>query len=435
MKSEKKCGQLFEMLSFLVLAIAITGVIIFLKFYSVTGFGRVERGLAERHESEGFRAGANAFLMMTEEKTGKTLRELIGIAAYIGNDTIDFGPVIGKINVTKEIEWRLDALYGPKHWYLHVPYPHIAPDIQIVVVVDTSGSLCDDVNAMVENLPDVVEELRKVHHKKVSMRIYLLNGNLNCCDHMGGTISCLRFPDNEYLDCKTMERIGGKFECSELNPGQYKTEEDWGNGLACAIKYGPKGGWIDFAVKVGIPLSDELPGGSESLCSVSGSGIDTEQRKSLENGIKAAKEAGVIVFPLKAETGKECCPKCNCVSGKDKPCNICYKSGTSDEWGFTKTQCKCDEEVTQYMEEIASETGGEMIALTDASKVVDAIKDIVTKTTRPRQTFLDAGDKTAYEKRQREVQYGSKKSLRAVTTPIPVAISGEYTKIYLYQWS
>ena len=91
----------FETMSFLILSIAIISVILLMRFYLVGGAGRTFGTVIERHVEEGVRAGVNSVLYATEERTGKTMLELMGVASYVGNETVDFGPFIGKINVDK----------------------------------------------------------------------------------------------------------------------------------------------------------------------------------------------------------------------------------------------------------------------------------------------------------------------------------------------
>ncbi|MEM7826712.1 MAG: hypothetical protein QXQ40_00630 [Candidatus Aenigmatarchaeota archaeon] len=395
-------AQAFEMLGFVILAVAILVVTLMLRTASIKGYAYTTKSLFETQEGESFRAGVNAILHMTEERTGKSMIELIGIAAYIGNDTINFGPVIGKINVTKELEWRFNVLYGEGHWYIYIPLTKPEREIQIVIVSDTSGSLCDDVLAL-KNITYVLEGLRQVG-REVSMTLYLLEGQLSgCCE---GTITCGDFPSTQYFSCDVISRAN----CSL---GGVQTEEDWGNGLACAIENGPKEGWLDYSVKVGMPLSDELPGGSETCTMSTGS----FQYRSLQNGIRAAKERDVIVFPLKAETGKDCCPSCNCPGTQD--CGICFHN----KWMFTRDQCICDDTLSWYMSEIANQTGGRMIALKDALEIINAIKNVVVEIEPKGIPFIEAGYK---------VPEG--KNIRAVTVAMPT-LTQKYVELQAKQWS
>src|SRR3989338_6378534 len=167
--------MVFPKLPMLVVLKRIIAVIILLRTTSIGSFGKTILTLAERHEREGVSAGANALFSMTESKSGKSLQEFVGIAAYIGNDTIDFGPSISYVDVPQEITWRLDALYGKDHWYMRVPYPKIEAAIQIIFIQDTSSSLCDDVENLRKVLPGLISDLRAAG-KRVTATIYLLEG-------------------------------------------------------------------------------------------------------------------------------------------------------------------------------------------------------------------------------------------------------------------
>jgi len=398
-----KKGQAFEMLGFIILAVAFIIVFTLLKTASTKGYVSTIKELYEIQEGEGFRAGINAILQTTEKRTGKSMIELLGIAAQLGNDTIYFGPTIGNINVTSELKKRFDAIYGEYHWYFKIPF-ELPPqkDIQIVVVADVSGSMCDDVYEF-KNVPQIIDTLR-AQGKSVSMRLFLLPGQLRCCPPIG-IITCASFPSTEYFDCVTLNAAKCNLKGS--------TDEDWGNGLACAIEEGPKGGWNNYSIKIGIPLSDELPGSSDN-CPKSPS---SQQYQSLQNGINAAKNIGMYVFPFKAVTGKECCPSCNC--GYSPGCGICYSGGNV----FTKEQCLCDETLEYYMSKIANETGGEMIKLKDASEIVEKISGIVGSINITGIPYLEAGYPIPNEK-----------NIRSVTFAIPTP-SKEFLEFDAYQWS
>jgi len=409
-RRSRKKAVVFETMSFLILSIAIIGVIIMLRVYLVGGAGRSFGLVVERHVEEGVYAGANSVLYATEERSGKTMLELIGIAAYVGNDTVDFGPVVGKINVQKELEWRFDKIYGKGKWYLHVPQPDIQPEIQIVFVVDTSTSLCDDVEEMAKNLPFLIEDLRQT--RKVTATIYLLLGGANCCK-LGthedlGPIACSRFPEKEYLHCVGLTAS----VCPGFGSGGQR-DEDWGNGIACAAKGGPKEGWEDFSIKVGIPLSDELPQGSECLggntCCADSPSSYAAQHIALQNGINASLKNNLIVFPMRANP-------CGTV------CSL-YAGGQTIE-RYTDLQCNCGNLLTQYMNEIADATGGKMFNLKNPTDVVNAVKDVITSVTPKRKPELVAG-----------TQPPVRVDIRTVTTPVPVSLAGVYTTAYIYQWS
>ena len=403
-------GQVFEMLGFLILAIAIIGIIILIRTYLVGGYGKTFITLVERHELEGFKAGVNSVFYTTEKKTGRKLSELLGIVAYTGEKEIDFGPVIGKVDVIKELEWRFDALYGKGKWYIKIPPPEIIPYIQVVIIVDTSASLCDDIEDMKNNLPKIIEDLRDKYN--IFATLYMLPGGQECCDHKSFKLSCktTQFPETSYFHCRDISRV----RCSN----KPKNEEDWGRGLACAIEAGPIEGWFQNSTKIGIILSDELPGGSEDKGG-------NQNKNSLKIGIQSAKNFNMTVFPIKTSTGKACCPSCENCPDECKICMMWWDENWNwvKTWIFTEIQCKYDDLLTQYMKEIAEETGGKMYSLENSNEVTKSIENILTT--------------LELSKKPKEVGTSRlpHKNIKAVTVPIPVTLIGEYTNAFVYQWS
>ena len=381
-----KKAQLSNIIGFAILVIAVTLAIILFRLFIVSGSVQTLGTVSERHESERLKSGVNALMFMSEERSGNTILDLIGIAGGLRNDAVYLGPVIGTINVSKEIEWRMNALFGPGHWYVYVPFPEKLADIQIIIVADGSGSMKDDMDDISKNVPKIIDDLRS-EGKNAEATIYIL-GKINKCN---------RFKETKFFKCKPWEYISDKVTC--VLKGQ--TDEDWGNGLACAASYGPEGGWDPGAVRIGIPLSDELPGSSYPTCPpLEG---NSNQAQSLRNGIKAAKKYNVRVFPLRAN-----------------PC------GSDSGGGAQGNQiCECGKtELVRYMQKIANETNGTMYLLEDAEEVSEAIKDIVSKIEVPVTKSISIGTKPPYGRR-----------VRAYEVLVPIPESGVYTKAYFYEWS
>lgn len=415
-------GQVFETLSFLILAVAIIGVIILMRIYLVGSFGRTFVNLAERHEDEGVRAGVNVLLSNTEEKTGKTMLELMGISAYAGNNTIFFGPTVGTIDVTKELTWRFDALYGKGHWHLTVPYPNINPDVQIVMVLDSSSSMCYSIPVIAQKLPQIVDQIRQ-SGKKVSVTLYMLPGSVQCCS--GFTLACVpsEFPEKSYFHCRGIETI--QSQCAAKLPAGQKvqTDEDYGDGLACAIQNGPLEGWKRGAIKLAIGSSDELSLGSEcggsNYCCPPISNYQAATQSG-QNAINASLQNQIPLYLIQAiDYVDQARTQCG---------SICYNDPQYGTYTTTldQPQCACTNLVTQFQQNLATSTGGQAYVLNSlsAQDVVDKIQDIINNQKQDRIPSLDIGS---------SVPAGA--NIRAVTIPIPISLAGIYTTAYVDEWS
>ncbi|PIW40938.1 MAG: hypothetical protein COW21_04525, partial [Candidatus Aenigmarchaeota archaeon CG15_BIG_FIL_POST_REV_8_21_14_020_37_27] len=69
-------GQTLEMLGFLILSVAVIGIIIFMRTYLAGSYGKTLSSLTERQETEGMRSGLNTILQTTDPKTGRKMEEL-----------------------------------------------------------------------------------------------------------------------------------------------------------------------------------------------------------------------------------------------------------------------------------------------------------------------------------------------------------------------
>jgi len=286
-------------------------------------------------------------------------------------------------------------IYGRGKWYVKIPYPDVIPRYQIVIIVDTSGSLCDDVGDMKEKLPRIIDELREDGYN-VAATVFMLPGGQECCSRYGvSELKCQGlFETKKYFHCMDMIRRACSF-----GP---ENNEDWGNGLACAIQEGPYEGWFDFTAKIGIVLSDELSMGSEG-------GDMPNKQESLERGINSANSYSMKVFPFKAVTCGDVCIRS---SGVDFP-NI-----------FTQICCDYDQELSEYMEKLADETGGTFYELEYADDVSETIKDIFERHEFTIKTYMDLGTIPP-----------ANKNIKSIVVPAPVPFVGGYTNIYINTWS
>jgi hypothetical protein len=412
---KRRKAQFSQILGFIVLAVMVTFFIIFIRLSTVPSSLGTLTAIREVHENKDIRAGANVLFFSTEQKTGKPIMELVGLAAYIANETIDFGPVIGQINVRKEIEKRMNAMFGEGKWYVKIPIPERPADIQIVVVADVSGSMCDDVRDLARSVPKILNELKEAG-RKAEITVYLLPGPGSCClEGTPMTISCadIGFQERKDFICVTIQIA----DCELKGESNLENSEDWGDGIACAAQHGPQGGWKEHTIRIGIPLSDELSMGSEICCQ---GGDCSRKHKSVERAIKAAVENEMKVFPLRAYAcGNFYYP----VNGRcDNP--KVYNPG--DAGGQFHYICSCSStKVVEWMEEIANKTGGKMYDLAEAPNTAESIKEIIIEQKAETIPYIEAGTWPS----------PSGKRVWSWDFEIPVSMAGIYTVAHVYKWN
>lgn len=412
MKNIKK-GQAGEILNFLILVVVVTIIIIVLKSVVVDQKLTTQGTGQSAQEEASFRSGVNAFMVMTEDRSGKTFLELLGYVGFLENTTVDLGgpknPLV--INVDEEVAKRLDAIYGKGHWNLTLPIPHRS-GVQIFVVADTSRSMCDDIMALKTEVPDILNELKK-EGKDTTIDLYFLESQATCYwkDNMTtsivhtATVTCADFADIPDFDCHAISEK--ETECSY----PHTTDEDWGNGVACLSEVGPgEDGWNDFSIRIGMPLSDELTAGSECGCTEAGCGT---QRKTLDKGIGSAKDNKVKVFPLKADS-------CGVICFSNNP-NDCVDLTVETTGGVT--YCDCGKGLlSEWMTEMGNETGGEMFDLSAGSSAAESIREMVYNQSFAREP-VRLGSQIPEGKRIRSF---------IVATPMP---NFEYLNLTLKQWN
>jgi hypothetical protein len=298
---------------------------------------------------------------------------------------------------------------------LRIPFPNITADVQIVTVVDTSASMCNEIKTLVTDVPGVLERLRD-KGKKAEMTMFLL-GAPECCikDESGNTVpfDIYKYAKNtEYFHIASMPQEYKGTVCKNACGADGSSDEDWGDGINCALLMGPyKGpgefGWRENVVKVAIPISDELPGGIECGCP-SGTA-----RKNFDAGLKKAIEDGVYVFAFRGESCGYITPL------RDGQCS-------NEDIGSERPEyCRCARgPLLDWMTDISNQTGGKMYNLTDVVASSDSIEKIISSIQPNRVPYLEAG--TVIPKN---------KDINSVTNILPVPIMGKYVEIYVYHWN
>ncbi len=411
-------GQMSESVSFVLLVTAIIFITVIMRLFILSESVQSLRITADRSENERLKSGTNALFLMRDKTYEMSLLDLAGRAASERTEVVYVGLTLDPVNVSYELEWRMDALFGKGNWHLTIPFPGKKQFVtQMVLVADVSGSLCDDLNDL-KKLPPIIEDINK-KGREVFATLYLLGKSE--CSRMQPPypeIVCSDF-ETEHFKCRPLIWFGsppGRLSqptkpedvrvCKSLGMGgKFQTNEDWGNGIACASDWGPVGGWEAPAesIRLGIVISDELSGGSEcgkfDACASCGVGSNTAQAKSLENGVAGALKNDVKVFGLLAN-----------------PCGPLTAPGSGAEF-----ICDCKDVLANYMNYISSKTGGRTFALADASEVSKVIEEIIIKSKKEVTAKIDIGN--AIPSRARVHAY-----------EILVPTTGNYTKATAYIW-
>jgi len=411
-------GQIFEILGFVILSVSIIVLIVMLRVNAAGPYANSFIQLFDRHNEEALKASILSVMYTTEEKTGKRMDELLGIASNTRSDMIDFGPVVGQINVTEEVEWKYDAIFGKGKWYLKVPFPNVTIPVQVIMVLDTSASLCDDIDVIRRDLPMIIKNITEERKDKIAITsdIFMLPNGQECCGGVKLSEGCKSglFPETDNIHCLDTTIL--RCQNSPIN------EEDWARGIACAAENNPFEELNDTAIRIGILFSDEVTTGDEYLQSNQVQIVDL----SLKTGIEAAKKNSIPVFPIKTETGKYECSSCD----KDTCTpNICMMWWNRQwKWSetrlFTSLQCTYDSALSEKMKEMADKTGGKMFELRNSEEATHAIKDAIYYILDRMKTSIEMGSSIP-----------KNKDIKVVTVPIPVSDIGEYTNAYLSYWS
>ncbi|MBI2674945.1 MAG: hypothetical protein HYX24_00680 [Candidatus Aenigmarchaeota archaeon] len=414
-------GQFQQVLAFIMLAALVTAFIIFSKVVNLPLLTQSLEQTTEFKEVEDLRAGANALFFSTEGVSGKSVIELVGIAAYHGVDELNFGPVVGKVNVKRDIEAKMDAMFGRDSlgrakWYINIPIPPRTADIQVAIVADTSASLCDDLHNLKTMVPELLRKIMK-SGRKVDMTVYMLPGGQECF-LVNGSI-CQKLAPNIFNQSDNFRALSLlKLKCDELGfhiPNSLDGNEMWAHGIACVSVRGPLGGWRKGAAKIVLPISDELPGGSEVDACGGPRGTLASRRQNLEMGKKFAKENNITVFALMADG----CPDLRrCDNGR--PGGVEPMAGS--------IQCSCKPRVRDFMTDISEATGGKMFELDKTSNAAEKIEEILSNVDTERLPAIEAGTKLHIPKSEN-------KRIHAFTFRVPVAFSGEFTTAEVYKWS
>ncbi|MCH7926000.1 MAG: hypothetical protein IIC51_10745, partial [Planctomycetes bacterium] len=166
--------------------------------------------------------------------------------------------------------------------------PPICPPVDIVFLMDTSGSMVDEATALCQNVNQIVLDLAA-------------NGVLVTPYFLGITET-----PAEGFDCLTddvVTMLGGAVPGDAAScpfPDTFSAHESWGPATAIVAERFP---WGDAVVRMIVPISDEGPcdGSFPDGCNDPGN-----DRDSITNAVAVANANDVIVSPISGTSSSQC---------------------------------------------------------------------------------------------------------------------------------
>ncbi len=163
--------------------------------------------------------------------------------------------------------------------------------VDIVIVMDTSGSMDDEAEGLCESLDGIISELTGFGLTELRLLKWGITQD-GTSDQFSGTgeFACLTDNVRDVFGDPEVPGIPGRLL------DESESDEDWGHAVAIVSEYGSDGDYPNFqwradAIRIIIPISDEGPD--------LGSPPDTpDDTAAITNAISFAKANGVIVAPI-----------------------------------------------------------------------------------------------------------------------------------------
>ncbi|MEM5867665.1 MAG: hypothetical protein QXG39_07080 [Candidatus Aenigmatarchaeota archaeon] len=334
-------GQTLEILEILFLLVGIATVLLIVHFRQVNINESQKELLAREHL---YNRVSDAILVFQSSKiygTEKSLASLLSDAINNEDLTINYGKGYGEINVSKLVSEFFENYFG-KNWRFVVYVPR--GWVNVSFILDTSGSLSDEVNI----IKDKIEEINLIAlKKKIKLNIYTLKGR------------------GSSWGCEIFRGTSVEGACSWLSGCQLleQTEEDWGNGIKCLTE--------KLNLTALIIITDELSSGSD-VCLCTNGNLMGNFTQSFGNALTACKSKNVSVFTLKGNFSAEECA--NNVRWKEW-CKFYYLNFYPQP-----NQKSCElcgiEKVVESLQKISKECGGKYFDLS-LTNPDEAVKEII----------------------------------------------------------
>jgi len=207
------------------------------------------------------------------------------------NDTLD-----GSIRIVADTEGICDAADASVWMTRTSPtspeevFTQCGP-VDIVFVMDTSGSMDDEADALCDQIDAVLQQLNTLGLTDVRVFKWGINEDADAPEHVqDDNFTCL---EDNVRDVFNDPIVPGTTD-RRLNLGE--SDEDWGPAVSITSFFGSEGRsqgfqWRPNAIKIMIPISDEGPDQGDSP-------EDPEDAASIQEAIQRANAAGVIASPI-----------------------------------------------------------------------------------------------------------------------------------------
>lgn len=332
-------AQTLEMIEVLIIIVGVV-IILSILYFRYFAIAESQKDLLVREQI--YNRVSDATIAFQSSKiygTEKSLASIVADAIVSENLTVDYGKGYGVINVSKILPEFFEN-YFDKKWKFIINIPK--EWINVAFLLDTSGSLKDEVDVIKNKIEDISLIALK---KKIKLKIYTLKGTASS------------------WGCEIFANTNLKNDCFELIgcPLLKQTEEDWGNGLKCLIER--------FNLTAVIIITDELTTGSD-VCLCTNGNLMGNFSQSFDNGLKACKSQHVSVFTLKGNFSID-----QCTNAWKDWCDYYYRDFSPQP---TKQSCElCGvKKVEESLKNISAECNGKYFDL-EKTNPAEAVEEIV----------------------------------------------------------
>ena|GEM_PF-4322351 len=370
-----------------------------------------------KYLEEAYSSDFNAVLQATEPTTMRSFADLLTDALYYRQDNMTFGNTT--VNVRDFFKGTLNAVIGEDRYYLEIK-PKII-EVSLNFVIDGSDSLLDERQKLADELPSIIEGVKKKIYETgeeiVVANIYILGNKYDLKDRQKcdiyntnrADISCytigadeLYAPpedfNNETYDVNSKDQYKVEFNVTPpYSDANYVRnirkagekdyyEADWGAGVAYASAHNK--GMAKLVVL--FPVSDELSTSSipdacfhisdiprQKMCDLCDTNCPADRSAaSVEKALQVAKANGHIVNPIYSfNCDYDYKPMFNTyfeiVHGRStsNTCGEAVCGGCSVNNGVC-FHPECEDVILEQMNHVAGETFGKVINLEDIQNLV-----------------------------------------------------------------